>query len=111
MTSTGRLMVLAALASLAGCEGGGGPTEGAANATLRAGLGGDFGASHVRIRGTRALPTDPTYPCLSQFDRCVPLSSAGATEAIGDLCPSLDAPGPAGPSATRSSPTTPAPAS
>lgn len=90
MTRVTSGLIAAAIISLAGCDGGGAPAT--VNATLRARLGGEFSGSYVRIRGARALAADPMYPCLSQFDVCVPLSAAGSTDAIPDLCPTLDTP-------------------
>jgi hypothetical protein len=97
MTGTPSAALLVAALVLGACSGGSGDAAPAADPSLAsyslsADLGNDFTGNHAWIRGTRSVAADGKYPCLSEFQVCVPLDQAGRTDAVQDLCPSTDTP-------------------
>lgn len=80
---------LALLAGLAGCVM---PEDEGTGAAIQACLGNDFTGNYVKVSGMRSTAADGKYPCLSQFELCLPLDRQGVTSPIKDLCPSDDTP-------------------
>jgi hypothetical protein len=99
MTRTCLAALVTAVVAAAGCTSGSRDAAPAANPNLASyslvdngDLGNDFTGNYVWIRGTRSVAADGKYPCLSEFQVCVPTDQAGRTLAIQDLCPSTDTP-------------------
>jgi hypothetical protein len=98
MTRTFLAAALAATLGITACSTGSGDAAPAQNPNLasysltNSDLGNDFTGNFVWIRGTRSVAADGKYPCLSEFQVCVPTDAAGRTMAIQDLCPSTDTP-------------------
>ena len=86
--------LLASVSWLVGC----GPVEKAPpqgqsrSATLNANLGNDFSGNYLWVHGTRSQPVDAKYPCLNEVTACLALDALGRSEALTDLCPSVDTP-------------------
>jgi len=53
---------------------------------------GDFTGNSIWIHGTRSVASDGKYPCLNEFEVCVPLDGSGKTAPVQDLCPSMNTP-------------------
>jgi hypothetical protein len=99
MTRTFLAAAIAAVVGITACGTGSGDAARTANPNLASyslvdngDLGNDFTGNFVWIRGTRSVAADGKYPCLSEFQACVPTDQAGKTLAIQDLCPSTDTP-------------------
>lgn len=56
------------------------------------GLGNDFTGNYLWVQGQRSVAADGKYPCLNQFEACLPLDAAGRSIPIQDLCPSNNTP-------------------
>ena len=85
---------LASLFLLGACQG---TAERAADqassgASLNADLGNDFSGNYLWVHGTRSVAVDAKYPCLNEVTACLALDASGKSEALMDLCPSIDTP-------------------
>ncbi len=88
------ILLLVVLVAAVGCSGNTAPgaTDETAAFALKTGLGNDFAGNYIQVHGRRGPAADGKYPCLNEFTACLPLSAAGETPVVEDLCPSVDTP-------------------
>ncbi len=85
---------MASLLWLGACTGTGEPTsdQTSRGASLDAELGNDFSGNYLWVHGLRSVASDAKYPCLNEVTACLALDKVGKSEALADLCPSIDTP-------------------
>ncbi len=85
---------MASLLWLGACTGTGEPTsdQTSRGASLDAELGNDFSGNYLWVHGLRSVASDAKYPCLNEVTACLALDKFGKSEALADLCPSIDTP-------------------
>jgi 6-phosphogluconolactonase (cycloisomerase 2 family) len=93
MRKLGRWTFMAAVLMLGACmEEQAPPQVPARGASLNADLGNDFSGNYLWVHGVRSQAADAKYPCLNEVTACLALDASGQSEALFDLCPSIDTP-------------------